>query len=72
MTGQELIEYVNAHPGDYLEPDKHGGYICPLCGSGSRSHGTGMTTDDGKHWHCWNGGCYASGSVFDFLARAEV
>ena len=42
-------------------------YICPVCGSGSGPHGSGLTTKDGKHWKCW-GACNKSYDVIDLYA----
>lgn len=42
-------------------------YVCPVCGSGSGPHGSGLTTKDGKHWKCW-GACNKSYDVIDLYA----
>lgn len=52
-----------------LEEDSHDGYICPLCGSGSGPHGTGMTTRDGIHYRCW--ACGESHDVYSLAKRME-
>lgn len=52
-----------------LEPDSADGFICPLCGSGSGPHGTGMTTRDGTHYRCWV--CSETFDVFDLAERME-
>lgn len=53
--------------GNYLEPDKTGkGFVCPICGSGSGKHGTGITTKDGIHFTCWRG-CYTSKDIIDII-----
>lgn len=35
-------------------------YICPVCGSGSGKHGSGMTSRDNEYWKCWSCGLSAS------------
>ena len=39
---------------DFLEKAKHGGYICPICKSGSGKHQTGAVKiyDDTNSWYC--------------------
>ena len=60
MTKQEAIEFMRTHPEQCLDRDASGkGYICPICGSGSGPHGTGMTTKDGIHFVCWKKGCFS-------------
>lgn len=52
-----------------LERDGSGrGWVCPVCGSGSGPHGTGLTSDDGIHFSCWgNGSCFKRADVFRIL-----
>ena len=51
----------------FLKPDKSGkGYVCPICGSGSGKHGTGIITKDGVHFTCWRG-CYTSKDIIDII-----
>lgn len=52
-----------------LEKAPVDGYICPFCGSGSGPNGTGMTTRDGVHHHCWS--CGESWDVFDMAQELE-
>lgn len=66
---KEIAEYINANARQYLKPAKHGGYICPICGSGSGKHGTGISTKDGVHFTCWGKGqCFTNASMTDILA----
>lgn len=46
-------------------------YVCPLCGSGTRVHGTGAFSvyDDGTKWKCHS--CGESGDIFDLCGRVE-
>jgi len=72
MSRKDAIERINADPGRYLTPDKTGkGYVCPICGSGSGRHGTGITSKDGRHFTCWAGRCFTSATMFDILAIRE-
>ena len=48
-----------------MQPDKsRNGYICPICGSGSGKHGTGITTKDDIHFTCWRG-CFKNSDIID-------
>lgn len=69
MTHYEAMQTINANAMNYLQPDKHNGYICPLCGSGSGKNGTGITTQDGgKHFTCWSCHAYTNATLTDILA----
>ena len=63
MNFKEKIDYIHNHPEVYLSKDGSGrGWICPICGSGSGSNGTGMTESKtsiykGK-FTCWAGNCF--------------
>ena len=60
---QEILERSR----EYFTPDKSKkGFICPICGSGSGSHGTGITTKDGTHYTCWTG-CFTSADIFEII-----
>ena len=74
MTTQEAKDFIKAHPEQYLNRDKSGrGYICPICGSGSGSKGTGMTaTEDRQHFTCWAGGCFTSADIIDIIGLKEA
>ena len=50
---------------EYLQKAKHGGYICPSCGSGSGSHGTGglHIYENTNTWNCF--ACGMFGDVID-------
>lgn len=76
MTDEEIREtrdYLNKNISAFLKEDKEtqngrltGGYpsyICPVCGSGSGKHGTGIRTKDGRHYTCFSGNC--SGEVMN-------
>lgn len=67
MNWVEANYYIVGHASEYLQRDKSGkGYICPICGSGSGRHGTGITTRDGVHFTCWRG-CYVSKNLVDII-----
>lgn len=71
MTRSEAKDYIEQHPEEYLERDRSGkGWICPICGSGSGEHGTGITTKDGKHYTCW-AGCFTSADLFDIIGMEK-
>ena len=72
MTREEARLYIREHATDYLERDNSGkGYICPICGSGSGRHGTGITTEDGEHFTCWAGGedCFRNADIFEIIGK---
>lgn len=59
---QEIKRRISCKP--YLQKAKHGGYICPFCGSGTGSHHTGaFKLYDTNTWTCW--ACNKSGDVID-------
>lgn len=67
MNREEARQYIIERGRDYLTPDKSGkGFICPICGSGSGSHGTGITTKDGVHYTCW-AGCFTNADIIDII-----
>lgn len=70
MNYDEAKEYIVQHPEEWLNRDGSGeGYICPICGSGSGKHGTGLRRDPGSktgtHWKCF-GSCGFYGDMVDF------
>lgn len=69
MNRQEAIDYMRQNAGKVLERDKSGkGYICPFCGSGGGSNGTGMTTRDNIHFRCWGCDSVRNLDIIDILA----
>lgn len=62
----EFKEYLKGCSRDYFQPAKTSGYICPICGSGSGIHGTGITTKDGIHYTCW-AGCFVHADIIDIV-----
>ena len=50
---------------------KSGGYVCPLCGSGTGVHGTGAFSvyDNGTRWKCFS--CGKGGDVFDLVGELK-
>ena len=51
---------------------KNAGVICPLCGSGSGVHGSGIKEDTRKEGHllkCFSGGCGFAGDAITLLER---
>lgn len=72
MNFTDTVDAIKARWRECYKHDKHGGIICPLCGSGSGASGTGITEYKGSANHflkCWNGGCsFTGGSVIDLYA----
>ena len=62
MNFEEAIRYIHENPQIYLTATgkKGGGYICPICGSGSGSHRTGIMPDKNESWKftCFANGCF--------------
>ena len=71
MNREQVREYLNAHAKDLLTPDKsRKGFICPICGSGGGSKGTGITTKDGIHFTCW-AGCFTNSDSIDIIGQRD-
>lgn len=67
MNREDARQYILMRGKDYLTPDKSGkGFVCPICGSGSGSHGTGITSKDGVHFTCW-AGCFTNADIIDII-----
>ena len=73
MDRKTATEEIKARWRELYPADGNGrgkGIICPLCGSGSGKHGTGISEKPNSRNHflkCWNGGCdfEKGGSVID-------
>lgn len=73
MKRKEAEDYIREHATEYFQTDKRGrGYICPICGSGSGKHGTGITENPKSpgHFSCWRG-CFENADIFDIIAKKE-
>ena len=68
MNREEARRYILARATDYLQPDNNGGgFVCPICGSGTGNKGTGITSKDGnKHFTCW-AGCFTNSDIIDII-----
>lgn len=72
MNATEAKEEIKRRATDYLQRDGSGkGYVCPICGSGSGPHGTGITTKDGEHFTCW-AGCFTSADLIDIIGLEKL
>lgn len=70
MTNEEAKDYVYDHYQDYLTRDNSGkGYVCPFCGSGTGSNGTGMLEHPAasRHFKCFS--CDFYGDIIDIIAE---
>ena len=71
------IEGIKRFSDDILqamtERDKSGrGWVCPVCGSGSGKHGTGLTQVKGKpgYYHCFAAGCeFEHGDILELIGK---
>lgn len=73
MTPKEAREEIKRRAEEYLQRDGSGkGYVCPICGSGSGPHGTGITTKDGgQHFTCW-AGCFQNADLIDIIGLERL
>lgn len=69
LTRSQAREYIYTHPELILQPDKSGGFICPLCGGGTGKNGTGLVVQkDKRHFSCFsNGQCFKNKDIFDIV-----
>ena len=66
---RDNLDYIHAHPEIYFTQEaRKGGYICPVCGNGSGSDGTGVKLIKGQsfRYKCFK--CDTSGDVINFYA----
>lgn len=70
---QEARQYIIEHPENILENARKKGYVCPCCGSGTGSHGTGIQEqkDNPNHFTCWAGNCFHNATVIDIVAQSQ-
>ena len=69
MNRNQIIEIINQCEPTFLDSARKSGYICPVCGSGSGTNGTGLTLGkDKKHYHCFACGLHAD--VIELYGRA--
>ena len=65
---KEIISIIHKRGTELLQKDKCGkGYVCPLCGSGTGRHGTGMSTPDGIHFTCFSCNDIKSLDIIDIV-----
>ena len=74
MTREQANEYINSNPQVHLKRAKQSvqgnpTYICPFCGNGSGTSGTGLTSKDGRHWHCFK--CGFHGDMVELIAKEQ-
>ena len=71
MNREQAKEYLTANAKSMLTPDgSRKGFICPICGSGGGSKGTGITTKDGVHFTCW-AGCFTHSDIIDIIGQRD-
>ena len=68
MTRKEAQDHIREHATEHFDKDRHGGYICPICGSGSGRKGTGITENPNSkgHFTCW-AGCFKNEDIFNII-----
>lgn len=70
MQRHEAIKQIRENVSFFLKKAKKDGFICPICGSGSGEHGTGITTKDGVHFRCW-AGCFDKADIIDIVGLSH-
>ena len=71
-TREAAERYIREHAKDYFQHDKSGkGYICPICGSGTGTNGTGITENFKSlgHFTCWGGDCFRNADIFEIIGK---
>ena len=69
---EDAERYIREHARDYFQRDKSGkGYICPSCGSGTGTSGTGITENPKSrgHFTCWGGDCFRNADIFEIIGK---
>lgn len=68
---EQLRGYLRSYVESITEKSKGANmYKCPLCGSGSGTHGTGaFSIKDGTSWKCFS--CDKGGDIFDLIGEVE-
>ena len=69
---QDIEQHIKERATEYFTPDRSGkGYLCPICGSGSGEHGTGITENpkDKSHFTCWGGNCFRNADIFEIIGK---
>lgn len=66
---EEVVSEIRARWRELYPNDKKTGIICPICGSGSGSKGTGITENPRVegNLHCWK--CGFGGDVIDLICK---
>jgi hypothetical protein len=67
MNREEAKEYLKMQEPTFLKKDGRGkGYVCPICGSGSGAHGTGISRKPGmRTFVCWANHCTDKMDIFE-------
>jgi replicative DNA helicase len=74
MNGLDARQEIISRWRDLWQHDKKDGIVCPLCGSGKGTHGSGVKLNTEKKYvgkyvlHCYNGKCNFTGNAIDLLA----
>ena len=73
MTREQAREHINSLLTHELTKapkiiSGHDTFICPFCGNGSGTDGTGISTANGKQYSCFKG-CFTSWDYLDILKR---
>lgn len=71
MEKQQAINEIRNRWRDLYQADRNGGIICPICGSGNGTHGTGITENKAKpgQLKCWQ--CDFQGDIIDLIEKEK-
>ena len=71
LIPEETLQEIRRNWRTFYPADRRKGIICPLCGSGSGKHGSGITENPKKPGQltCWNGACNFQGDILDLLEQ---
>ena len=69
MDREQAKEEIRARWREFYPADKKGGIICPICGSGSGPHGTGVNADPKRpgQLHCFS--CGFDGDILSLIQQ---
>ena len=69
MNREQAKEEIRARWREFYPADKKGGIVCPICGSGSGPHGTGVNEDPKRpgQLHCFS--CGFDGDILSLIQQ---
>ena len=74
LTRDQALQYIHDNPEIYLHKARAGGYICPICDSGTGPKGTGIEPNKNKpgRFSCFGKeNCFKNADIVDIIAQKE-